>query len=128
MQWSQFKITLSEMVGVNQDALHVLLGVAIQLLVALILRRRVSGIIPWLAVLVVECLNEWADLTAEIWPNRIDQWHESYKDLALTMAIPTILLLGVRFAPRLFVPALGVVATGQGPPTQDLGASQSLEN
>lgn len=128
MSWLYFKNSFSAMAGVSHDALHVLVGVAIQLLVALIFRRRVTSIGPWLVVLAIECLNEWADLTSEVWPNRIDQWHESYKDVALTMAIPTVLVLAVRFLPRLFLPAAGVAAAEHEPPMEGLGASQSLES
>ena len=128
MHWSEFKIALSTMVGVSQDALHVLVGVAIQLLAAMILRRRVSSFLPWLALLVLECANEWADLSLEIWPNRKDQWHESLKDLTITMAIPTVLLLAVRFAPGLFRPAAVVAATPPEPNTQGRDGTQSLEN
>lgn len=128
MHWSQFKIALSDMVGVSQDALHVMVGVAIQLLVALILRRRVSSIIPWLVLLVIECANEWADLSLEIWPNRMDQWHESAKDLTITMTVPTILLLAVRFAPGLFRAGSDAGVVPPRPETEGGEETQSLED
>lgn len=104
MEWYQFKVALSTAVGVSQDALHIFTGVGIQILVALVFRLRLSSLIPWAVVLGLELANEYSDLHIDSWPDRAVQYGESLKDLAVTMAIPTLLMLLVRFVPRLFVP------------------------
>ncbi|MGQ0558761.1 MAG: hypothetical protein ACT4OE_04130 [Sphingosinicella sp.] len=110
MFWAQFKIALSGLTGVSQDAYHVLVGVALQLFMAAVLRRRVSNLAPWLFVALLAILNEWADLWIDHWPDRSTQWLESLKDVAVTLALPTVLLVVSRAAPALF-----------GPPVDDTG-------
>ena len=102
MDWYQIKIALSVATGISQDAMHVIVGVAFQLLLAAVLRIRISHWLPWLVVFALAALNEWSDLNLEIWPNRAEQWGETLKDLAVTMALPTLLMALSRWAPRLF--------------------------
>lgn len=104
MLWSQFKIALSGLTGISQDAYHVLVGVVLQLFFAAALRRRVSHLAPWLFVALLAILNEWADLWIDHWPNRSTQWVESVKDVAVTLALPSLLLIVSRVAPVLFAP------------------------
>jgi hypothetical protein len=94
--------------GISSDAYHVILSVVVQLAAAAIFRRSVAHPLPWLAVLILECLNEWNDLRAEAWPERSMQWSESAQDLLLTMLLPTILILSARYCPRLFQPPRGL--------------------
>ena len=103
LDWFEAKIAFERSIAFGHDALHVLAGVGVQLLAALVLRRSVAQWWPWLIVLALELLNEASDLHGEIWPDRLNQWGESAKDLALTMALPAVLLLVSRFAPRLLV-------------------------
>lgn len=103
MDWYQFKIALTEATGVSQDALHILVGVGIQLLLGAVLRRGVSSVLPWIIVLVLEMGNEWSDLQLEVWPDRPQQWGQSIKDLLVTMAVPTTMLVLARWAPGLLV-------------------------
>jgi hypothetical protein len=42
------------------------------------------------------------DLTLEQWPDKGWQYGESAKDVLLTMAVPTILMLAARLRPDLF--------------------------
>lgn len=84
------------------DALHVIAGVAVQLLVAAVLRMSVGSWRPWLAVLGLELLNEAADLLVERWPHPGMQVGEAANDLVLTMALPTALMLAGRYRPSLF--------------------------
>jgi hypothetical protein len=103
MDWWQMKYWVEETTGLNMDALHVHAGVLAQLLVALVLRRSIASLWPWLIVLAAAIANEWWDLTYEVWPTRDDQWDESIRDTWNTMLLPTILLLLSRFAPGLLV-------------------------
>ena len=102
MDWYGFKEGLESWSGLHMDALHVHAGIACQLLAALVLRRSLGSIWPWLTVAVIVLLNEAYDLHYEIWPNRGDQYGESIKDIWNTLLVPTILMIAVRFMPGLF--------------------------
>jgi hypothetical protein len=104
MDWYGFKVILVELSGgISRDALHVLLGVFVQLLAAILLRTSVRSPLPWLIVLIVSAANEYYDLNYDHWPDREMQWGESIKDLIVTMTLPTVLLLASRLAPSLLV-------------------------
>ena len=101
MDWLNIKLALVQFTNLSMDALHLLGGVTTQILLALLLRRSLASPLPWLLVLGLECANEWFDLTHEVWPDR-PMWPESFKDIVVTMLIPTAALCLVRWAPRLF--------------------------
>ena len=86
--------------GLSRDALPLLVGVGLSLLLVAIFPRRASLCLAWLLVLVAGVANEWADYLHETWPGR---WQESLKDMLTTMSIPTRLLIVGRFAPHLLV-------------------------
>ena len=102
MDWMQFKLFTSHASGVSHDAMHVIGGVLAQIAVAAVFRSSLARIWPWTAVLLVELLNEWNDLHVERWPDPGQQWGEGAKDLALTMILPTLLLVLARWKPKLF--------------------------
>lgn len=101
IRWFELKTGFEQGLPFHNDALHVIAGVAIQLLAALVLRRGISRPGPWLVVAILTLLNEWSDLRAEHWPDLSDQWFESGKDVALTLVLPTLLLLVARLRPKL---------------------------
>ncbi len=93
--WGGEKIALATELGVEEDGLHVLVGVGLLLLLALVTGRRLDDPWLWLAVLVAECANEAVDLTSVGGPEA--NWPASLHDLILTMLLPTALLLLLRF-------------------------------
>lgn len=99
--WYQIKLFLEHASGISMDALHILVGFAVFLIAALALRRSVADPLPWLATLALEIGNEAYDLTVELWPDPGSQLGEGAKDIALTMALPTLLLLVARWRPNL---------------------------
>lgn len=101
IRWFDLKTGFEASLPFHNDALHVIVGVAIQLLAALVLRQGVSRPTPWLVVAILTLLNEWSDLRAEHWPDLSDQWLESGKDVALTLVLPTLLLMVARLRPQL---------------------------
>lgn len=101
--WYHLKLLLVDLSGLSRDALHIMLGVAVQLAIAALPRQSLARVWPWLAVLFGALGNEYHDLHFEIWPDLPAQHMESVKDVIATMAIPTVLLLAARFAPRLIV-------------------------
>ena len=92
------KTELSQFFQLSKDALHVHLGLVAFLVAMVLLRRGPSSVIPWLAVLVLELLNEVLDFI---------RWHntagfmlaESFKDVLNTMFWPTVVLVLARFTP-----------------------------
>lgn len=103
--WYDVKMIIERSGAVSTDALHVIAGVVIQLLVAMITRKPLSSWLPWLAVLAFLVFNEAVDLWMEQWPSLAMQVGEAVKDLWLTMLLPTILMLAFRFFPRLRQPS-----------------------
>jgi|SRR6185295_13799061 len=100
--WHQGKLFIEHAVAIDHDALHVVVGVVLWLASAAITRRPLSSLRPWLWLFAVIAWNETVDLWTEHWPDPGQQYGEGAKDLALTMLLPTVLLLAVRFAPGLF--------------------------
>lgn len=100
--WYYFKLFAERSISFSSDSLHVLTGVLIQLASGLLLNRAVSSWAPWLVVFILACLNEVIDLSFDHWPELAIQYGESAKDLALTMALPTGLMITARHFPNLF--------------------------
>lgn len=87
------------------DALHVIVGVLLQLVAAALFRTVLARWLPWLAVFGLALLNESMDLAVERWPHLGMQLGEGSKDLLLTMALPTLLMLSARYCPTLITEA-----------------------
>ncbi len=98
--WYQIKLFVEHASGISMDALHMLVGFVIFLLAAMMFRRGIASPRPWFALLALELLNEAYDLHVERWPNIGHQLGEGFKDILLTMAIPTLLLLTARLRPQ----------------------------
>ena len=103
--WHPIKMGMEHAFAFSPDVLHVLVGVTLQLILAGLLGVSVARPTPWLGVLGLELLNEWSDLSFEVWPVRAMQWGESGKDAFLTMALPTFLLILARWFPSVLVEA-----------------------
>ena len=101
LDWYQLKLFAAHSTGVSMDALHVVVGVLLQLLIAL--RSSVARPLPLLAVLALAVVNEANDFRVEIWPDPGMQFGESAKDIVLTMFIPTLIFLVARRRPKLLV-------------------------
>ena len=101
IDWYQLKLFAQHSTGFSMDALHVIAGVALQLLVAALLRSSVARPLPLLAVLALEIVNEANDFRIEIWPDPGMQFGEAAKDIVLTMLLPTLIFLVARRRPRL---------------------------
>lgn len=95
------KMAVERSVWFSDDALHIFGGVLLQLAFAFVFRTSLGAMGPWLFVLALELINEVNDLSMGGWPNRADQLGESVKDILLTMALPTLLLIIARTRPRL---------------------------
>lgn len=113
MTWVDFKLYLSEILGLTQDALHVYVAVLLQLGAALVLRRSLASPLPWLIVLASLLLNEWVDLRGSGDP--IERWQVlgGLKDIWNTMALPILLWLIARFSPSLLTGRAAIPGSGK---------------
>jgi hypothetical protein len=102
MSWYETKMFVEHASAVSSDALHVVFGVLVWILIAWLWRRPLSGLGPLFVLLGLIAFNEFVDLWVEQWPDKAMQYGESAKDLVLTMALPVILMLTVRVRPNLF--------------------------
>lgn len=100
--WYQFKLLLEHASGISMDALHILVGVGLQLAFALIFRVSLKSWRPWLFVFLLLLANEAGDLWVEQWPEPGMQYGEGLKDVLLTMVVPTLLMVASRLRPTLF--------------------------
>ena len=103
VDWYQVKLFAERASGFSMDALHVVAGVVLQLVFALLLRSSVARPLPLLLVLALALLNEASDFRVDVWPDLGMQLGESAKDLGLTMLVPLLIFLVARYRPKLLV-------------------------
>lgn len=99
--WYQIKLFIEHASGISMDAWHILLGFVLFLLAAFFLKRSVAHPLPWVVVLLLELGNEAYDLHVELWPDPGSQLGEGFKDIVLTMALPSLVLVIARLRPGL---------------------------
>jgi hypothetical protein len=100
--WHEGKLFIEHAIAISHDSLHVIVGVLVWMLAGFLTRRPLSSIHPWLWLLAIIGWNETVDLWVEQWPDPGMQYGESAKDLILTMFLPTVLMLAIRFRPGMF--------------------------
>nr|WP_295890031.1 hypothetical protein [uncultured Devosia sp.] len=98
--YNDIKTLLSETLGITKDALHVHIGLAIFLGVALVFRRSLASWIPWLALLAFELANESMDILYWNGSGIGLDLGDSPKDIVNTMFWPTVVLLVARWVRR----------------------------
>jgi hypothetical protein len=100
--WHQGKIFFEHTLAVEHDALHVIVGVLVWLVAALLLRRPITSPVPLLWCLAIILWNETVDLWVEQWPQPGMQYGEGAKDVILTILVPAIMMVAARLRPDLF--------------------------
>jgi hypothetical protein len=100
--WHQGKLFIEHSLAISHDSIHIFAGVLLWLVIALLARRPVSSSRPWLWLFALILWNEAVDLWVEQWPDPGQQYGEGAKDLLLTMAVPTIIMIAARTRPDLF--------------------------
>lgn len=102
MDWIAYKDEAARL-AFEKDALHVYAAVVIQIAAAIVSRRTLGDLLPWLAVLMVECGNEIFDYIFS-GEDELRPWQvvAGFHDLVNTMILPTVLLLLCRHRPQLF--------------------------
>lgn len=98
--YNALKTQLSELLGITRDALHIHIGLAIFLAVALVFRRSLASWIPWLALLAFELANELMDIF-HMHEGAIGfELGDSLKDILNTMFWPSVVLIVARWQKR----------------------------
>jgi hypothetical protein len=100
--WHQGKLFIEHLLTISHDTLHLIVGLLVWLTIGLLTRRSLVSWRPWLWLLILILWNEAVDLWVERWPDAGQQYGEGIKDLLLTMAVPTIVMLVARLRPELF--------------------------
>lgn len=100
--WHQGKLFVEHSLTISHDALHILIGLLLWVVLGLALRRPLYARRPWLCLFAATLWNEVVDLWVEQWPDPGQQYGEGAKDLLLTMAVPTLIMLAARLRPDLF--------------------------
>jgi hypothetical protein len=100
--WHQGKLFIEHTLNVSHQSLHIFIGLLLWIAVGLVLRRPLTSRLPWLWVFAAILFNETVDLWIEQWPDPGQQYGEGAKDVLLTMAVPTIVMLAARARPDLF--------------------------
>ena len=92
--WFESKASLKEALGISEDVLHVHVGLAVFLALALLLRRwRFGVLIAWVALIFLQVVNEALDARDWImWTGDVN-WAETAGDFGQTLFWPTVLLL-----------------------------------
>lgn len=103
IDWYQLKLFAQHSSGISMDALHVIAGVALQMLIALMFRSSAARPLPLVAVLLFALANEANDFRIEFWPDLGMQLGEAAKDVILTMVLPMLIFLVARRRPKLLV-------------------------
>lgn len=104
-RWHQGKLFIEHSLSVEHDALHVLVGLLAWIAIAVVSRRPLSATRPFLWLCALILWNEAVDLWVELWPDRGMQLGEGFKDLMLTILMPGLLMLLIRWRPGLFTAA-----------------------
>lgn len=107
LSWHQGKLFIEHAVTISHDSLHIIVGVLVWLVAAMLLRRPITAWRPWGWLLAIILWNETVDLWVERWPDPGQQYGEGTKDILLTIAVPTILMFAARARPDLFRQGLG---------------------
>jgi hypothetical protein len=87
------KVSVVTATGLDKDALHIYVGMAVFLAVRLAWRWRGGWLAAWLVALAFACGGEWLDVTAEISRSAIQPDAAHWHDIWNTMFWPTVLLL-----------------------------------
>ena len=107
ISWYQAKLFIEHSLSISHDSLHMLVGVLLWLALGLLLRRSLLSWWPWLWLVLAIIWNEAVDLWVERWPNPGQQYGEGAKDLLLTLAVPSLVMLAAKLRPDLFRQGFG---------------------
>jgi len=91
------KLAIIAVTGLSKDALHIYVGLAVFLATAVVLRKPLRSIVPWLAVVAVAVAGELLDMRDDVASLGYWRWGASLHDVLNTIFWPTVLFLLARF-------------------------------
>jgi hypothetical protein len=91
------KLTIVAVAGLSKDALHIYVGLAVFLIVAIVLRKPLRSIVPWIAVIAIAVAGEVLDMRDDLSSLGCWRWDASLHDILNTLFWPTILFLLAKF-------------------------------
>lgn len=92
------KLAIVSTIELSKDALHIYVGLAVLLIAAVVLRKPLQSIVPWLLVLALAVIGELADMRDDILSLGYWRWGASVHDILNTLFWPSVLLLLARFS------------------------------
>lgn len=105
MQTSTFqniKLFIVSATDLSKDALHIYAGLAIFIIAAIIFRKSLKSITPWLAVLFFAVIAELIDMRDDLISSGYWRWGASVHDILNTLFWPSVIFilarLGVLFS------------------------------
>jgi hypothetical protein len=90
------KLVLVSALGVSKDALHVHVGLGVYFVVAILLRRPLSSLVPLAAVLLTALVGEALDLRDDVRSLGYWRWQASLGDVLNTTFWPFVIWLLAR--------------------------------
>lgn len=93
-----FKLVIVSFVGLEKDALHIYVGLAVFLGFAAIFRKPLRSIGPCLAVLLVAICGELLDMRDDIASLGYWRWRASLHDIINTQFWPFVFFLLARYS------------------------------
>jgi hypothetical protein len=96
------KTFLAHSIGFGINSVEVIVAVMVQLLLCGVLRRPISSIWPWICVELLIVTYTALTVAADGWPATDTEFHQKLIGFALTLFLPTALMLLSRQFPRLW--------------------------
>ena len=96
------KLFIERAVAIEHGTLHVIVGTIAWLAFGIAFRRRFSSWLPWAGLFALALFNEAVDFWVERWPHLGMQLGEGVRDIAITMLVPSMLMLAMHMRPDLF--------------------------
>ncbi len=90
------KLAIVATFGLSKDALHIYVGLTVFLVSAMLLKKPLRSIGPWLAVLAIAITGELLDMRDDILSLGHWRYMASMHDIINTLFWPTILMLVAR--------------------------------
>lgn len=89
--YQEFKGIVTDVLPLTHDALHVLVGLSLHLLLCAVFKKPLHWKGAFLSIALIECVAEFQDRIDDLRVYGVWIWRESVKDFMLTVA-PSVLL------------------------------------
>ena len=87
------KLAIVAATGLSKDALHIYVSLTVFLAAAVVLRKPLRSIVPWLVIFAMAIAGEVLDMRDDIASLGYWRWGASLHDVLNTLFWPTVLLV-----------------------------------